>query len=36
MYAPRVILVAAIDPPQLTPEDARKLKEAEAKASDQR
>ena len=29
-------LVVAIDPPRLTPEDARKLKEAEAKASDQR
>jgi len=29
-------LVVSIDPPRLTPEDARKLKEAEAKASDQR
>jgi len=29
-------LVVAIDPPQLTPEDVRKLKEAEAKANDRR
>jgi arylsulfatase len=29
-------LVVAIDPPRLTPEDARKLQEAEAKASDRR